>query len=167
MSKPLFYGFYFYSQATSHWSRDNHALKSVAVWFGLILAFVVPLILSQKWATCLCPLVALLGYALAWYGGQAFSTPRISKWITLDLVDTHRLVTHVLQTKGLPFQDKGLRFLLEGSDLTLHLDKGYLQGTQSQGTIITLTPLHSDNLPLSDSLRERIDEALKPRGLTP
>ncbi len=92
---------------------------------------------------------------------------RISKWVALDLVDTHRLVTHILQNKGLPFQDKGLRFRLEGSNLTLHLDKGYLQGTNTQGTIITLTPLHPDNLPLSDSLREHIDEALKPRGLTP
>lgn len=165
MSKPLFYGFYFYSQATSDWSRDNHALKSVAVGFGLILAFAVPLILSQKWTTCLFPLVVLLGYALVWYGGQMFSTPRISKWVALDLVDTHRLVTHVLQNKGLPFQDKGLRFCLEGSDLTLYLDKGYLQGTQTQGTIITLTPLNPDNLPLSDSLIERIDEALKPRGI--
>ena len=167
MSKPLFYGYYFYSQATSYWSRDNHALKSVAIGFGFILAFVVSLIFSPRWVTCLFPLVGLLGYVLVWYVGQAFSTPRISKWITLDLVDTHRLVTHVLQNKGLPFQDKGLRFRLEGSDLILHLDKGYLQGTHTQGTIITLTPLNPDNLPLTDSLRERIDKALKPRGLTP
>lgn len=165
MSKPLFYGFYFYSQATHHWSRDDHALKSVAIGFGFILAFVAPLILSTKWVIGLFPLVILLGYALVWYGGQTFSTPRISKWVALDLVDTHHLVTHVLQNKGLPFQDKGLRFRLEGSDLTVHLDKGYLQGARTQGTIITLTPLHPDNLPLSDSLRERIDEALKPRGI--
>ncbi len=167
MSKPLFYGFYFYSQATSHWSRDNHGLKSVAIGFGLVLAFVAPFIFSTKWVIGLLPLVILLGYALVWYGGQMFSTPRLSKWVALDLVDTHRLITHVLQNKGLPFQDKGLRFRLEGSDLILHLDKGYLQGTHTQGTIITLTPLNPDNLPLTDSLRERIDEALKPRGLTP
>lgn len=150
---------------TPYWSRENHRVAPVAITFGVLLAVTVDLVFFRHEASCLVPLAGILGAALIWFAGQRLSTPRVSKWVALDLVDTHRLVTHVLQTKGLPFQDKGLRFRMEGSDLTLHLDKGYLQGTNTQGTIITLTPLSPDNLPLTDSLRERIDEALKPRGI--
>jgi hypothetical protein len=157
----------FWTMATPYWSRENHKIAPVAIATGFILTVVVNLAFFRGEASCLIPLAGILGAALVWFAGQKLSTPQISKWVALDLVDTHRLVTHVLQNKGLPFQDKGLRFRLEGSDLILHLDKGYLQGTHTQGTIITLTPLNPDNLPLTDSLRERIDEALKPRGLTP
>ena len=166
MSKPLFYDFY--SGATPYWSRGDHRVYALAALIGVNLAIIVQLNREQfSGPFYLALLVGVFGFALSSYIGQKIATPKIAKWVALDLVDTHQLIAHVLQTKGLPFQDKGLRFLVEGTDLTIRLEKGYLYRSWEKGTIITLIPLHPDNLPLSDSLRQQIDTALKPRGLTP
>lgn len=82
---------------------------------------------------------------------------------TLD--DSRQVVKNVLEAKGLPYKiyAEG-RFLLE-NELEIRMGKFRSRYGEMEGTIISLTPKSLESQQLIFSLRQKLDEAFRPRGL--
>ena len=82
-----------------------------------------------------------------------------------SLIDSRQVVKNVLEAKGLPYKihAKG-RFVIE-DELEIQIGKFRSRYGEMEGTAISLTPKTSDSQQLIFSLRQKLDEAFRPRGL--
>lgn len=81
-----------------------------------------------------------------------------------SLADTRQVVQNVLDEKGLPYKVYGNdRFLIE-DEVEVKVSKFRTNGGLA-GTAVYLTPKAPESYQLIFSLRQRLDEAFRPRGL--
>jgi len=85
------------------------------------------------------------------------------KVFAASFADAQQVVHNVLKEKGLPFLpvDQN-QFVIEG-ELRIRLDPFQKQGMQ--GTAVSLIPQNHESQQLIFSLRNKLDEAFRPRGL--
>jgi glucose-6-phosphate-specific signal transduction histidine kinase len=159
---------------TPYWSQGNQLITLLAVSVGFVLAqigvgMLIYLIQPEEIDATflLIPLFGVLGFISVWYTGKTLTMYRKVKWVALSLQEAHQLVTSVLKGMNLHYEGDKKQFHLVSSGLAIHIRKGYLQYSLTRGSIIILVSLHPRDLPIANTLRQRIDEALKPRGLTP
>jgi hypothetical protein len=80
------------------------------------------------------------------------------------LTDSHQVVQNVLDEKGLPYKMYGNdRFLIE-DEVEVRVSKFRTNGGL-EGTAVSLTPKTPESQQLIFSLRQKLDEAFRPRGL--
>lgn len=78
--------------------------------------------------------------------------------------DAKQVVQKVLEAKGIPFKRvDGTRFLLEGNDVEIRVTA--FKGREVQGTAVYIRPLSDSSTLLVGRLRDKIDEAFRPRAL--
>ena len=81
-----------------------------------------------------------------------------------SLADAHQVVRNVLDEKGLPYKMYGNdRFLID-DEVEVRVSKFQTNGGLA-GTAVSLTPKTPESQQLIFSLRQKLDEAFRPRGL--
>ncbi len=89
----------------------------------------------------------------------------MAKIFQTSLTDSHQVVQNVLDEKGLPYKMYGSdRFLIE-SEVEIKLSKFRAREGLIEGTTISLTPKTPESQQLIFSLRQKLDDAFRPRGL--
>ena len=82
-----------------------------------------------------------------------------------SLADSHQVVQNVLDEKGLPYKMYGNdRFLIE-HEVEIKVSKFHTAHGEIKGTAVSLTPKTPESQQLIFSLRQKLDEAFRPRGL--
>jgi hypothetical protein len=87
------------------------------------------------------------------------------KMFPASLADSRQVVKNVLDEKGLPYKiyAEG-RFLIE-DELEIQIGKFRTRHGEIEGTAVYLTPKSPESQQLIFSLRQKLDEAFRPRGL--
>ncbi len=81
-----------------------------------------------------------------------------------SLADTHQVVQNVLDEKGLPYKMFGDdRFLVE-DEVEVRVSKFRTNGGLT-GTAVSLKPQNPESQQIIFSLRQKLDDAFRPRGL--
>jgi hypothetical protein len=82
-----------------------------------------------------------------------------------SLADAHQVVQNVLDEKGLPYKMYGNdRFLVE-HEVEIKVSKFRTAHGEIEGTAVSLTPKTVESQQLIFSLRQKLDDAFRPRGL--
>jgi hypothetical protein len=82
----------------------------------------------------------------------------------VSLTDSHQVVQNVLDEKGLPYKMYGNdRFLID-DEVEVKVSK-FQTNDGLSGTAVSLTPKTPESQQLIFSLRQKLDEAFRPRGL--
>ena len=85
------------------------------------------------------------------------------KVFAASFADTRQIVHNVLKEKGLPFLPMGSDQYLIEDEVSIKLMPFNKQGFQ--GTAVSLIPKNHESQQLIFSLRHKLDEAFRPRGL--
>ena len=102
--------------------------------------------------------VVLLVYELATARGK-----RMEKTYPVSLDDARQIVLNVLDEKGLPYKETaGYIFTIE-DEVRIQVLPSRARGLN--GTSISLTPQSPESAQFVINLREKLDDAFRPRGL--
>ena len=83
-----------------------------------------------------------------------------------SLSDSIQVVQNVLDEKGIPYRKSGsARFLLEKDGIEISLKHVQRRNSGDPRTILKLIPQDVDSWPIIFSLRDKLDDAFRPRGL--
>ncbi|GJM42651.1 MAG: hypothetical protein DHS20C20_29330 [Ardenticatenaceae bacterium] len=87
------------------------------------------------------------------------------KMFPASLADSRQVVKNILDEKGLPYKiyAEG-RFLIE-DEVEIQIGKFRTRHGEIEGTAVYLTPKSPESQQLIFSLRQKLDEAFRPRGL--
>lgn len=86
------------------------------------------------------------------------------KIFAVSLADSHQVVQNVLDEKGLPYKMYGNDRFLIGDEVEIRVSKFQTNGGLA-GTAVSLTPKTPESQQLIFSLRQKLNEAFRPRGL--
>ena len=142
---------------TNKWDSQFYLLK-VSVVLGLLLGYVfirylrLPIVLVG---------VILLFLGLLLYDRLEALRQGGRRVFPVSLDEARRIVQNVLNEKGMPFKEIGdLIFVIE-DEVEIHL----LPAKRGR-TAVNLIPKNKGSDPLIQSLRQKLDEAFQPRGLS-
>lgn len=141
-----------------------------------LLAAALTLGIPVEYSLCLAPLGFIASFLLFYAIAQLFPFVRkTSRFVILDLATAVMIVTKVLQEKRLPFEQRPGRkayqnheqiIVLTGLDIKITFLYGSInRSTHFFATSITIEPFAAANRPLIESLQQKIDAALEPKGL--
>lgn len=141
-----------------------------------LTASALTLAIPVDYALCLAPPGFIVSFLLFYAIAQLFPFVRkTSRFVTLDLATAIALVTRVLQEKGLPFEQRPGRKAYQRDEQVIALTGlgvkitflyvAVARNPLFLGTTITIEPLAAANRPLIESLQQKIDAALEPKGL--
>lgn len=162
-------------QSSSPW-RSLPDQRVLAVVLLSLLAAALTLGIPVDYALCLAPLGFIASFFLFYAIAQLFPfVRRTSRFVTLDLATTVTIVTKVLQEKGLPFEQRPGRkayqrdeqiIVLTGLDVKItFLYVAVARDRMFLVTRVTIEPFVAANRPFIESLQQKIDAALEPKGL--
>lgn len=145
------------------WRNQEFELILIAIAVGLGAAFLVIRFLHQSFIWGFITFIIVFFLIVDRVSAQRKA---MEKTYQASLTDSVQVVQNILDEKGIPYRKSGSeRFLLnkDGVEITLkHMQRRF---GGDPYTILRLIPHNADSWPLIFSLREKLDDAFRPRGL--
>lgn len=167
--------------AAKRWHRMQRRIEEKGQGAFLALLFVL-LVFSRLLSFRLALILAVLGGVLIWLivsSMRPYYADRLERVFLVEQRDGQQIVASVLGQKGLPYErqvhGKRICFVLSEQAEPLMVDveparlkqRGPFDAASGEACRVSLHPVNPETQLLVDSLREKIDEAFRPRGLPP
>ena len=127
---------------------------------GFAILFALSVALNNVWAGIIGGLAVITLIYLAY---KPFSRAAVYKFFLTTWPVAMQIVEDVLQAKGVPYKRIGENFTVD--DITIRVKTGIYGKNGPKGIYIQIGPYQGKNVPLIQSLREKLDAAFAPRGL--
>jgi len=145
------------------WQNKEFELLIFALWVGVVCAGLVAATLRLGFLGGL--LIFFVVFFLV-FGMASAQKKALQKMYHASIDDAVQVVQNVLEAKGLPYQKRGsYRFVLDENGIEISLVPSRAFSSREPTTILKLIPLDPDSWHLIFNLREKLDDAFRPRGL--
>jgi hypothetical protein len=147
---------------TNNWRTRENDMFAASIALGLLAGAMIYWLLGLR---LILGIVVFLFVFLLVYDRTRPYHKTMVKVFPASLADSRQVVKNVLDEKGLPYKiyDKGC-FLIE-DELEIRIGKFRSRHGEMEGTAISLTPKSLESQQLIFSLRQKLDDAFRPRGL--
>ena len=145
------------------WQNREFQLIFLAIVVGLGAAFIAVRFLRLNF---LFGIVVFFFVFFLIFDRASVQQKALVKTYQASISDSTLVVQNILDMKGIPYRKSGSSsFLLEKDGVEISLK--HVSGTYGgdPGTVLTLIPHDPDSWQLIFSLRQKLDEAFRPRGL--
>ncbi|MAT95907.1 MAG: hypothetical protein CL608_01970 [Anaerolineaceae bacterium] len=145
----------------NYWQTRENDMFSVAVTAGLFAGGAALFLFRVHF---LLAVLIFFIVALLVFDRTRLHHKTMVKIFHVSLVEAHQVVQNVLDEKGLPYKMYGNdRFLID-KEIEVKVSKFQTSGGLA-GTAVSLIPKTHESQQLIFSLRQKLDEAFRPRGL--
>ncbi|GJM42396.1 MAG: hypothetical protein DHS20C20_26780 [Ardenticatenaceae bacterium] len=144
----------------NNWQTGGYKIVKGSILLGLLVSWIALRYLRFPF---LLVVVVFLFVVLLVYDRAAVSRNRTAKTYSVSLDDARQVVLNVLNEKGIPFTESGDYFFMIENEVEIRLLPSSTRGVV--GTAVSLTPKSPESQQLIFSLRQKLDEAFRPRGL--
>jgi hypothetical protein len=147
---------------TNHWQAREKDMFTTAIVAGIFAGGITYVLLRLHFF--LAVLVFFFVFLLVYDRTRPHHKTMV-KIFYASLADAHQVVQNVLDEKGLPYKMYGNdRFLVE-HEVEIKVSKFRTAHGEIEGTAVSLTPKTVESQQLIFSLRQKLDDAFRPRGL--
>ncbi|MCA9919250.1 MAG: hypothetical protein KC445_14925 [Anaerolineales bacterium] len=144
------------------WQNNEFQLVLLAIGAGVMTGIFAVVVL--RLSTFVGVLVFFLLFFLIFHRASA-ERKALEKIFQASIDDSHWVVQNVLDQKGIPYSHKGSgNFILQENGVEISL-RPYRFYNGEMYTLLQLIPHDSDSWDLIFSLRDKLDDAFRPRGL--
>lgn len=148
----------------NEWRNHEFELVIFALGAGLGAGFLAVTILHLNF------LLGIMVFFVVFFLIFDRATPQqksLAKLYQASVSDSHQVVQNILIEKGIPYRKNGSDcFLLDHDGIEIRLKRAQQRSGGTWGTIVTLVPKEPDGWELILSLRHKLDDAFRPRGLS-